>query len=75
LLSMGRTWAEVFWRPSDTPDVAEPGTPYLIAIAGLSALTLAMTVGAEPLFDVASRAAAQLLQHDEYVRAVLTETR
>jgi multicomponent Na+:H+ antiporter subunit D len=71
LLSMSRTWAESFWRPAESPDLAAPGTPYLLAIAALSALTLAMTIGAEPLFDIASRGAHQLLQHDEYVRAVL----
>jgi multicomponent Na+:H+ antiporter subunit D len=75
LLSMGRTWAETFWRPSDTPDLAAPAMPYLLAIAALSALTLAMTIGAEPLFDFAFRAAEQLLQHDEYARAVLGGTR
>jgi hypothetical protein len=30
-----------------------------------------MTVGAGPLFDLASRSAAQLLHRDEYIRAVL----
>jgi len=38
-------------------------------------VTLAMTIGAEPLFDLASRGAEQLLQRDEYVRAVLGGTR
>jgi multicomponent Na+:H+ antiporter subunit D len=74
LLSMGRTWADSFWRPAGTPDLAAPGTPYLLAIAALSLLTLAMTVGAEPLFAFTSRGAQQLLQRDEYVRAVLGGT-
>jgi hypothetical protein len=30
-----------------------------------------MTIGAEPLFELTSRGAQQLLQRDEYVRAVL----
>jgi multicomponent Na+:H+ antiporter subunit D len=71
LLSMGRTWADSFWRPAEAPDLAAPGTPYLLAIAALSLLTLAMTVGAEPLFELTSRSAQQLLQRDEYVQAVL----
>lgn len=75
LLSMGRTWSESFWRSADRADVGRPGTPYLLAIAALSAVTLAMTFGAEPLFDLASRGARQLVQHDEYVRAVLNEAR
>jgi multicomponent Na+:H+ antiporter subunit D len=71
LLSMGRTWAEGFWRATAARDIAVPGRPLLIAISGLSLLTLAITFGAEPLFQLTSRAAHQLLEPDEYVRAVL----
>jgi multicomponent Na+:H+ antiporter subunit D len=74
LLSMGRTWADAFWRPAEMPDLARPGAPYLVAIAALSLLTVAMTVGAGPLFDVTSRSAQQLLHRDEYVSAVLGAT-
>jgi multicomponent Na+:H+ antiporter subunit D len=73
LLSMGRAWAEAFWAPaaSDVKDVASPGRPLLMAIAGLGAVTLLITFAAGPLFDVASRAAEQLLDRDEYMQAVL----
>ena len=72
LLSMGRVWADAFWRPSpDTRDLTEPGRPLLIVIAALSALTLGMTIFAEPVFDLAARSAAQLMQPEEYVRAVI----
>jgi multicomponent Na+:H+ antiporter subunit D len=75
LLSMGRTWADAFWRPSETAvDMTTPGRPMLIAISGLSLVTLAITLGAGPLFELTSRAAHQLLQRDEYVRAVLGGT-
>jgi multicomponent Na+:H+ antiporter subunit D len=75
LVSMGRTWADAFWRPSPTAvDMATPGTALLITITGLSVVTLAITVGAGPLFDLTSRAAHQLLQRHEYVRAVLGGT-
>ena len=75
LLSMGRTWADGFWRPADQEqDLAAPAMPLLLAIAGLSLLTVAMTIGAEPLFELTSRAAQQLLQREEYVRAVLGGT-
>ena len=75
LLSMGRTWADAFWRPSaPAGDMATPGTALLVAISGLSLVTLAITVGAGPLFDLTSRAAQQLLQRDEYVRVVLGGT-
>ena len=56
----------------DGPEpLASPGWPYLLTIGGLSLVTLAMTIGAEPLFELTSRGARQLLQRDEYVRAVL----
>ena len=76
LLSMARVWADTFWRPADagTEDMTVPGTPYLVAIGALSLLTLAITIGAEPLFDLTSRSAAQLLNRDDYVRAVLGGT-
>jgi multicomponent Na+:H+ antiporter subunit D len=74
LLSMGRTWSEAFWAPADSPDRGTPGAAYLIAIGVLSLITVAMTIGAEPLFQLTTRGAQQLLQRDEYVRAVLGGT-
>jgi multicomponent Na+:H+ antiporter subunit D len=74
LLSMGRTWADAFWTPAVADDTTSPGTPLLVAIAGLSVVTLAITVAAEPLFALTLRAAHQMLQPDEYVRAVLGVT-
>lgn len=74
LLSMGRAWADAFWTPTAAVDRGTPGTALLVAISGLSCVTLAITVGAEPLFDLTTRAAHQLLQPDEYVRAVLGGT-
>lgn len=72
LLSMARTWADVFWRPAgNARDLADPGTPFLVAIAALSLVTISMTIGAEPLFELTVRSAHQLLDRDEYVRAVL----
>jgi multicomponent Na+:H+ antiporter subunit D len=72
MLSMGQLWVEGFWRPAaEARDRGTPGTPLLIASAGLSTLTLAMTVGAGPLHDLTLRAARQLLQREEYIRAVL----
>ena len=71
LVSMGRTWADAFWQPTAEPDRAGPSAPLLVAIAGLSSVTLAMSWLAGPLFDVTLRAANQLLQRDEYIRIVL----
>jgi multicomponent Na+:H+ antiporter subunit D len=75
LLSMGRVWADAFWRPATKlQDRATPGLPFLLAVAALSLVTISMTVGAEPLFELTTRGAQQLLQRDEYVRAVLGGT-
>jgi multicomponent Na+:H+ antiporter subunit D len=72
LVSMGRMWADAFWRPAATArDMSTPGTALLMTITGLSLVTLAITVAAGPLFDLTSRAAHQLLQRDDYIQAVL----
>jgi multicomponent Na+:H+ antiporter subunit D len=72
LLSMARTWSDTFWTPAtETQDLGSPGAPLLAAIAALSLITLAMTFAAEPLFELTSRGAQQLLQRDDYMRAVL----
>ena len=71
LLSMGRTWAEVFWQPSGESDRGTPGRPLVLAISGLSAVTLAISAVAGPLLDITLRAAQQLLHRNEYIRAVL----
>lgn len=72
LLSMARLWNDSFWRPAgDRHDMAAPGAPYLVAIGALSLVTLAMTVGAQPLFELAARGAQQALDREAYIRAVL----
>ena len=71
LVSMARAWADAFWKPAATEDFLPPTAPLLATIAVLNLLTLAMTVGAEPLFALATRGAEQLLQRDIYVTAVL----
>jgi multicomponent Na+:H+ antiporter subunit D len=72
LLSMARAWTEGFWKPRPQGrEVTAPGTSSLVVIAALSVVTIAMTVGAEPLHDLTSRGARQLLDRDAYVRAVL----
>src|SRR5688572_10613029 len=43
LLSMGRTWADSFWRAAEAPDHAAPGGASLVAIAALSLVTIGMT--------------------------------
>jgi multicomponent Na+:H+ antiporter subunit D len=72
LISMARTWSDTFWKPeTGARDGATAGTPLLVTIALLNVITVAMTVGAEPLFALATRGATELLQRDSYIRAVL----
>jgi len=72
LLSMARSWEEAFWKPAPQGTPAAPiGRGLLAPILTLAILTLALTVGAEPVFDRCRRAAAQLLHPDEYIHAVL----
>jgi multicomponent Na+:H+ antiporter subunit D len=42
-------------------------------VVALAAITVAVGLGAGPVFDLASRAAAQLADPSQYVRAVLGE--
>jgi multicomponent Na+:H+ antiporter subunit D len=75
LLSMARTWADGFWKPAaPVLSSAAPGMPFLVAIAALGLVTLAMTMGAEPLYRLTYRGAEQLLDRTEYMRAVLGAT-
>lgn len=72
LLSMSRLWDEAFWKPAAPgADQASPVAPMVAPIAMLSLLTLGVTFGAQPLFELAMRAAGQLLDPSEYIRAVL----
>jgi multicomponent Na+:H+ antiporter subunit D len=72
LLSMGRVWDEAFWKPSPGESAAAaPSRLMLAPVAALAALTIALTVAAEPVSGISRRAAEQLLHPGEYVRAVL----
>ncbi len=71
IYSMTKIWREAFWK-------AEPGLPggplprvAVAASASLAAVTVALGLGAEVLWSVAEGAAAQLLDPEPYVRAVL----
>ncbi len=72
LLSMARLWDEGFWKPAAPgADKAAPVAAMVAPIAMLSVLTLGITFGAQPLFELAMRASSQLLDPSEYIRAVL----
>jgi multicomponent Na+:H+ antiporter subunit D len=74
LYSMTKLWNEAFWKPAPT-DVAEATASVPLTLLGpvlaLAAVTVAVGLGAGPVFDLASRAAAQLSDPSQYVAAVL----
>jgi multicomponent Na+:H+ antiporter subunit D len=78
VLSMARVWEEAFWKPA-TDHAWEPahrprlGGAILAPLALLVSLTIGFSVAAGPVYSLATRAAQQLLDRDEYVRAVLGE--
>jgi multicomponent Na+:H+ antiporter subunit D len=79
LYSMTKIWSGVFWgHPEEEPPTSPRATGLLGAPAGmvsatavLAAISLAIAVGAGPLYDLATRAAADLLEPSGYIDAVL----
>jgi multicomponent Na+:H+ antiporter subunit D len=78
VLSMARVWEEALWKPAvDHASAAthQPrlGATILAPVALLVSLTIGFSIAAGPLYGLASRAAQQLLDGDEYIRTVLGE--
>jgi multicomponent Na+:H+ antiporter subunit D len=78
LLSMARVWDEAFWKPAPDQQTREAhphrlGAAIVAPVAFLVTLTLALTLAADPVYRVTTRAARQLLDVDGYVHAVLGE--
>ncbi len=74
LFSMTKLWNEAFWKePPADHAVAAARVPWTLLgpVVALAAITVAVGIGAGPVFDLASRAAAQLADPSQYVRAVL----
>ena len=80
LYSMVKIWTEVFW--TDAPNVpSDPGMPHqvpirlprslLLPVAGLVFLTVCIGLWPLPLYRTAERAAHQLCNPDQYMRAIL----
>ena len=74
IYSMTKLWNEAFWKDRPDQEVTEP-EPVPLTLIGpvvaLAAMTIAMGLGAGPVFDLASRAADQLADPTQYVAAVL----
>jgi multicomponent Na+:H+ antiporter subunit D len=77
VFSMTKLWNEAFWksRPGDRSGEAAEPAPVPLQLIGpvvaLAAITVAVGLGAGPVFNLASRAADQLADPSQYVRAVL----
>jgi multicomponent Na+:H+ antiporter subunit D len=71
LISMARLWDESFWKAAPQPDQSSMSRLMLLPIAGLGAVTLAITFAAGPLFSLTLRASEQLLNPSFYIEAVL----
>ena len=79
LYSMAKIWSGVFWgdpeeKPSSAPQTTGVlGAPLgmLTATGFLAIVSIAIAVGAGPIYELSERAAADLLDPSEYVEAVL----
>lgn len=81
LFSMIKIWTEAFWKPPPLPlPEVESGSVlvgrggfavWLLPIGFLAAVTIAMGLGAGPLFALALRAGHELMERTGYIQAVL----
>ena len=77
IFSMTKIWAEVFWKPApaggNQPEKNDNYPPCLliVPIVSLAILTVCIGLAAEPLFSLATDAAAQLLDPAAYIQTVL----
>ncbi len=72
VFSMTKIWAEAFWKKAPTP--TQPNTPslaFMVApVVGLALVTVVIGLSVQPFYDLAQRAAEQLLDPSEYIAAV-----
>jgi multicomponent Na+:H+ antiporter subunit D len=75
LFSMMKIWTQGFWGEasplSDRPLSRARARGMLVPIATLTLITIAIGLGARPVYDFAHATAAQLLDPDAYIRSVL----
>ncbi|RAI02346.1 Na+/H+ antiporter subunit D [Acuticoccus sediminis] len=76
LFSMSKIWIEAFWKappgPRTTPRAVP--RPMLLAIGGLAAITLTISLAPEPLIAFADGAARSMADPAPYIAAVFGET-
>ena len=75
LYSMMKIWMEAFWKATPESTKIDPGArvpPVMLGvIASLAGLTLLIGFAAEPVWQLAEGAAAELLDSSAYIQAVL----
>ena len=77
LFSMTKIWAEAFWKPQPEEVDLTPAKPvgplvWMVSpIVMLAVATIAIGLVGEPLFEFSERAAAQLLDPESYISAVM----
>ncbi len=78
LFSMTKIWAEAFWKdaPEETENKVEPKTLKLMyaPIAIMVLMTLYLGLFGQGMFEVAERAADQLLNPEGYIQAVIPQS-
>jgi multicomponent Na+:H+ antiporter subunit D len=75
IYSMTKLWVGAFWEPAPldgvrTPDATIP-LPMMLPVVVLAVMTVVIGLGAQPLLEVALKAADELLNPQIYVRAVM----
>ena len=81
LFSMTKIWAEAFWKAPDPADAPidrtrspkPPARGMIGTCTALAAITVLIGIFAGPVFEFSQRAAEQLLDGEQYIRAVLGE--
>ena len=82
MFSMTKIWAEAFWKEAPASSltveparvIARPQAPaylLLLPITSLAVVTVLIGLAVEPIYLLASRAAEQLINPNEYIRIVL----
>ena len=70
LFSMTKIWSGAFWGTPTANLVRTPARTMLMATGGLVALSLAIGLAGQPLLEIATRAAGDLLGREAYGAAV-----
>lgn len=75
VFSMVKIWIEAFWKPLPPSSSNHPvGTLTawkIIPVCSLVLLTLCIGIGAEPVYELANKAAGELMDPQGYIEAVL----